>query len=73
VECYDPVLDTWTPDSEMSVCRSDVSIGVMDGVMYAVGGFDGTVFLKSVEVYSLGDKCWSMITDMHLPRSKPGD
>jgi len=71
VESYDPLLDTWTPVAELSVRRDSVSIGVMDGVIYAIGGIDGSVNLKSVEAYS--DGVWSFIADMHLCRNNSGD
>jgi len=73
VECYDPGFNTWTPVSEMSNCRAGVGVGVMDGVMYAIGGFNGTAHLKSVEAYRVSDGVWSTITDMHLCRNRPGD
>lgn len=71
MECYDPGLDTWTPVSEMSVCRAGVGVGVLDGVMYAVGGFDGATHLRSVEAYRPSDGVWFTITDMHFRRNRP--
>jgi len=38
VECYDPTLDTWTLVADLSVCREGVSVGVLNGVLYAIGG-----------------------------------
>lgn len=72
VECYNPLLDAWTPVAELSVCRNSVSIGVMDGVIYAIGGIDGSEKLKSVEVYRPSDGVWSFIADMHLCRNNSG-
>jgi len=56
----------------MSICRFNVSVGVLDGVMYAIGGNNGSISLKSVEAYkpSAG---WYSIADMHLCRENPGD
>ncbi|XP_060872931.1 kelch-like protein 3 [Metopolophium dirhodum] len=67
VECYDPTLDTWTSVVEMSVCRSNVSVGVLDGFLYAVGGRNESGCLRSVEVYKPGSRAWTYIADMHLP------
>jgi len=57
----------------MSICRSSVSVGVLDGVMYAIGGWDGSVVYKSVEVYTASSKVWSNIPDMHFGRKDPGN
>lgn len=73
VECYDPSLDKWTPVSEMSVCRSGVGVGVLDGVMYAIGGYNGSDIVKSVEIYRPSDGVWFSITDMNLCRCRPGN
>jgi len=72
VECYHPSVDTWAPIAEMSVCRSGVGVGILDGVMYAIGGSNGTV-LKSGEAYSPSSGVWTPIADMHLCRFYAGD
>jgi len=46
VECYDPSLDTWTQVTDMSVCRSGFGIGILDGVMYVIGGYTESEFVK---------------------------
>ncbi|XP_027840345.1 kelch-like protein 2 isoform X2 [Aphis gossypii] len=77
VESYDPSLDTWSPVAEMSICRAGVGVGVLDGVMYAVGGHNIDNYdheqesLKSVEVYRPCSRVWSFIADMHFPRNNP--
>lgn len=76
VESYDPSLDTWSPVAEMSVCRAGVGVGVLDGVMYAVGGYNNNYkqnSLKSVEVYRPCSRVWSFIADMHFPRINPSN
>jgi len=74
VECYNPNLDKWTPVAEMDVCRKGVGVGVLDGVIYAVGGHgDGKVFHKSVEAYRPNDGVWTYIADMHLRRKYAGE
>ena len=73
MECYDPTNDTWTLVEELSVCRNGVGIGVLDGVMYAVGGSNGSKFLKSNEAYRPSDGFWYSIADMCFCRYKPGD
>jgi len=73
VEYYDPTLDTWTPVAKMSEYRQGVGVGVLNDLMYAIGGYDGNKDLKSVEVYTPSDGVWSSVADMHFSRFQPGD
>jgi len=73
VECYDPSLNTWAPVAEMSVCRSGVSVAVLDGVMYAIGGTTGSLIHKSCEAYRPSARVWTSIADMNLGRVFAGD
>jgi len=61
----------------MSTSRRDHGIGILDGVMYAIGGSDqehsNRVYLKSVEAYTPISKVWSPIADMHLSRYNPSN
>jgi len=52
----------------MSVRRSDVGIGGMDGVLYAVGGLYEGSCLKSVEAYKPSSGVWTSIADMIIAR-----
>lgn len=57
----------WTPVADMNVCWCEAGIGVMDGVLYAVGGNDGKdMFYRSVETYRPSDGVWTTIPDMHI-------
>jgi len=73
VECYNPILNTWTLVAEMSECRKGVSIAVSGGVMYAIGGSNGSVCHKSVEAYTQSSGVWTSIADMYSCRKNPGD
>jgi len=57
----------------MNVRRSGVSIGVLGGVIYAVGGHDGSQVYRSVEAYRSGTENWITVADMHLCRRNAGD
>jgi len=72
VECYHPSLDKWTPVADMCVRRSAVGVGVLNGVLYAVGGWDGYQVWSSVEAYRPSTGVWSTIPDMHLRRRRAG-
>jgi len=59
----------------MSTSRRYHGIGILDGVMYAIGGdsqeHSNSVYLKSVEAYTPTANVWSPIADMHLSRYNP--
>ncbi|XP_076253824.1 kelch-like protein 5 [Rhynchophorus ferrugineus] len=67
VERYDPVSDTWTTVSTMSGKRDAVACAPFGDKLYAVGGYDGTVYLKNVEAYDPITNEWS-----HLAQLKTG-
>jgi len=73
VECYDPSLYKWSPVAEMAIKRCNVGVGVLNGIMYVVGGVSKLGIHKCVEAYSPIDGVWTSIADMHLCRENPGD
>ena len=58
----------------MSSRRSSVGVGVLGGLLYAVGGYDGASrhCLSSVECYNPITKEWSLMCDMSTRRSGAG-
>jgi kelch-like protein 19 len=49
VECYNPFTNEWKKCAPMSKPRSRAGTGVIDGMIYAVGGAHGPEFHASVE------------------------
>lgn len=47
-------------------------VGVVDGILYAVGGHDGPLVRKSVEMYDPETNEWRQAGDMHLCRRNAG-
>ena len=47
VDAYDPVKDTWVSCPSMKARRSTLGVALLNDLIYAVGGFDG----------SSGDNC----------------
>ena len=58
----------------MSTRRSSVGVGVLGGLIYAVGGYDGNSrqCLASVEVYCPDQDQWKRVADMSARRSGAG-
>jgi hypothetical protein len=72
VEKYDPTADVWTPAASMSTPRSRLAVGELDGIVYAIGGWDGFNILSSVEAYDVATDRWATISPMHSPRQNLG-
>jgi hypothetical protein len=53
-------------------CPCFVGVGVLEGILYAVGGHDGPLVRKSVESYNPDTKTWSPVADMALCRRNAG-
>ena len=45
---------------------------MVENLLYAVGGHDGPLVRKSVEVFNPDTNCWSQVADMHTCRRNAG-
>lgn len=72
VEHYDPNLDTWTVTTSMIEHRSSLGVGILDGFLFAVGGYNGQMTVNTVERFNPRTQEWSMITEMSTERSMLG-
>ena len=57
-EVYDMETETWTPGPTMSMPRANVACIVLDNRLWAVGGFNGKIFLDSMEYLSADAREW---------------
>jgi N-acetylneuraminic acid mutarotase len=70
VDAYDPVTNTWTTRADMPTPRFGATAGVVNGVVYVIGGFsaDGT-YLSTVEAYDPTANTWTTKRDMSAARA----
>ena len=80
VEMYDPETDTWEGKANMPTVRSNVSVSVVDGKIYAIGGSKTKKYqvprgfgheseeLPTVEMYDPVTDTWTQKADMPTPR-----
>jgi N-acetylneuraminic acid mutarotase len=66
VEAYDPANDKWETKADMPTRRTAVTTCVVDGIIYAIGGYqDGSgIGLKTVEAYDPASDKWEKKADM---------
>ena len=75
VEAYDPDTNTWSTRAPMSTPRNGIGVGVVDGLVYAVGGdtdAGNAGFLASVEAYDPLTNTWVARAPMPTPRNEVG-
>lgn len=65
---YDPVADTWSEGPPMPTARGALSVAVLDGKLYAIGGYDGKANSAAVEVYDPGHGTWTSRAPLPTPR-----
>eukprot|EP00063_Salmo_salar_P063616 XP_014038451.1 PREDICTED: kelch-like protein 5 [Salmo salar] len=69
VERYDPQTDAWTAVAPMSISRDAVGVCLHGDRLYAVGGYDGTVYLNTVEAYDPQNNEWRQVAPLCLGRA----
>ena len=69
VERYDPALDAWEVVAPMATARAHLTVAVLDGKLYAVGGEDGDDYLSSVERYDPTSNAWEAVAPMAMART----
>ena len=70
---YDPDADKWEGVAPMSMRRIGVGVAVVNRLLYAVGGFDGSERLSSVECFYPEKDEWKQVAPMHKTRSGAGE
>lgn len=52
----------------MRTARSRVGVAVVNGLLYAIGGYDGQSRLSTVEVYNPETDNWTRVSSMNSQR-----
>ena len=75
VEEYEPATDTWTEKTGMPTARDGLSVSVLNGKLYAIGGVPDPVgadkregYTSIVEEYDPGTDKWKRVADMTVTR-----
>ncbi|XP_069778185.1 kelch-like protein 18 [Narcine bancroftii] len=71
-EVFDPIANRWERCQEMMTSRSRVGVAMVNGLLYAIGGFDGHSRLSTVEVYNPEMDTWTKVASMNSKRSAMG-
>ena len=72
MEAYDPVTDTWATKPPMPTARTALAVGVVDDILYAVGGANPAYGLNTVEAYNPSTGVWYGRAPMNIGRESFG-
>ncbi len=72
VEVYDCIQNKWRLAESMITMRSRVAVAVLQGKLYAIGGYNGLERLSTVEVFEPDVKKWKRVSSISKPRSALG-
>ncbi|XP_063415045.1 kelch-like protein 3 isoform X1 [Mytilus trossulus] len=67
---YERYLDKWIKVASLNTPRAKFAMAALDGYIYAIGGFDGTSRLSTVEKYCPKTNKWSFVASLALPTSR---
>ncbi|EEC14549.1 conserved hypothetical protein [Ixodes scapularis] len=65
----EPQENKWCAKSCMHYARCYVSVAVLHGSLYAMGGYDGERRTATTERYDPAENQWTLVADMHEARS----
>ncbi|XP_036945433.1 kelch-like protein diablo isoform X1 [Acanthopagrus latus] len=68
---YDPCFDSWIEMAPMNVARSELGLVMLDGFVYAVGGWEGRSRLDSVECYNPHTNSWQFTESVKMAVTSP--
>ena len=74
VDIYCPQTREWSSGPEMISRRGTLGVGLLNDTIYAVGGFDGSTGLNSVECWNLNSEiaAWNSVAPLNVRRSSVG-
>jgi len=72
-ESYNPATNSWTTRAPMPTPRNALGVGVINGILYAVGGISTSgIEVGTVEAYDPTTDSWTTKAPMPTPRSALG-
>lgn len=72
VECYDTRTDQWCHVAPMQSCRDAVGVASFANKLFAVGGYNGLMYLNSVECFDPNTDNWSNVAGLCTGRAGAG-
>ena len=70
MEIYNTIAGVWTTGMPMLSKRCRLGVAALNGKVYVAGGYDGNMFLRSVECYDPATDLWTRVSPMNVKRSR---
>jgi len=71
VLAYDAATDTWSSLPDLAIARTAGGAAVINGILYAVGGYDNVTFHEDVDAYNIGIQPTVTPTSTNTPTVTP--
>ncbi|CAN8004496.1 unnamed protein product, partial [Ixodes hexagonus] len=68
---FDPAINVWNEMAPMENARSELGVAVLDGFVYAIGGWEGSARLSCVERYDPLSNFWEVLQPLKTPLTNP--
>ncbi|XP_059898366.1 kelch-like protein 20 [Gadus macrocephalus] len=68
---YDSCFDSWLEMAHMNVARSELGLVMLDGFLFAMGGWEGRSRLDSMECYNPHNNTWQFMQSVKLAVTSP--
>lgn len=68
---FDPAMNSWSEMAPMNIARSELGLATLDGFIYAVGGWEGTTRLGSIERYDPSTNRWEFVQSLKVQLTSP--
>ncbi len=65
---YSPKTSQWEERASLSTARGGLAVAVLQGKLYAMSGYDGTLNPDAVEVYDPQMDAWASVASLPTPR-----
>ena len=73
MDSYDPTTNSWTTKTSMPTARTQPGVGVVNGIIYVIGGMTGSgTFLTTVEAYDPASDSWTTKASLPATRAAMG-
>ena len=65
-------MDAWEAVAPLATARAGHGVAALDGKLYVAGGYDGSNYLSSVEMYDPAENAWEEVAPLLTARSAHG-
>lgn len=69
---YDIDNDSWSQKAALPTAVGSATAGIVNGTLYAVGGYNGTSYINTVQAYDIANDTWTTVANYPITISNAG-